>query len=82
MNGEISRYKDLGPLHDLLLVACPPDKQGRSSIPRLAKLLKISHQYLYRCIADEKIPPKLVPKIITLANGRVTVEQFHPFVFC
>jgi hypothetical protein len=82
MNGEISRYKDLGPLHDLLLQSCPPDKNGRRSIPRLAGLLKVSHQYLYRCIAEEKIPPRLVPKIITLSGGAVSVELFHPFVFC
>lgn len=78
---ETSRYKNLGPLHDLLLLACPLDARGKRSIPALAKAIGVSHQYIYRWIKDEDVPSKFVGRIITLSNGRVTLEQFHPYVF-
>lgn len=81
MSNENSRYKDLGPLQELLLNACPPDERGKRSIPVLARALKVSHQYIYRWIEDGVVPPKFVSRIVALSNGRVTLEQFHPYLF-
>lgn len=81
MSTEISRYKDLGSLHELLLTACPPDERGKRSIPVLATYLKISHQYIYRWIEKGIVPQKYAGKIVALSDGRVRLEQFHPYLF-
>ena len=78
---KTSRYKELGPLHDLLLEACPPDAKGRKSIVGLATLLDCSHQYVYRWIENGRVPPQFVKKIVELEGSNVTREQFYPFVF-
>jgi hypothetical protein len=81
MTDEISRYKQLGGLQDLLLKACPPDARGKKSIPAVAKSLEVSHQYVYRWIEDESIPPKFVKQLVEKSNGAVTIEDFHKYVF-
>lgn len=78
---DFSRHKDLGALQTLLLTACPPDKEGRASIPALAKRLGISNQYIYKWIADNRMPPSFVTKVVELADGRATFEDFHPYIF-
>lgn len=81
MSKEISRYKDLGALQQLLITACPADDRGKRSIPVLAKTLGLSHQYIYRWIEEGVVPQKFVSRIVALANGRVRIEDFHPFLF-
>mgnify|MGYP000040321107 CR=1 FL=1 len=78
---KTSRYKDLGPLHDLLLEACPPDDNGRKSIVHLADLLECSHQYVYRWIEKGRVPPDFAKRIAGLPGGAVPIEKFYPFVF-
>ncbi len=78
---QISRYKELGPLHDLLLKACPPDTEGKKSIVILAERLGVSHQYVYRWIEMNRVPAKYVSKIVKLSKGLVKYEQFHSYVF-
>lgn len=73
------RYKNLGPLHDLLLEACPP-VDGRKSIVILAEKLGISHQYIYRWIENGRVPQKFVRPIGEL--GTINVERLYPYVFC
>lgn len=81
MTKDASRYKDLGPLQDLLLRACPPDDKGKRSLPVLARALGVSHQYVYRWVKEAKVPQKFLGKIVALSNGRVTLGQFHPYLF-
>lgn len=84
METNASRYKDLGPLHTLLLKACPPNPEGRQSIPTLAAALGISHQYVYKWINTNHVPASFVTKMVELGEGRadaVTLEDFHPYVF-
>lgn len=81
MSIQTSRYKELGPLHDLLLRACPSTPKEPRSIPRLAEALGISHQYVYRWIETKKVPPKFVKKMVELPGSTVSVEEFHPYVF-
>lgn len=74
---KTSRYKELGPLHDLLLEACPGE---RKSIVELANRLDITHQYIYRWIENGRVPAPWAKKIADL--GLVKIERFYPFVFC
>jgi len=78
---QTSRYKDLGPLQDLLLMACPAGPAGKKSIPVLAQHLATSHQYVYRWIDEKRVPPKFVAKLVRLSGGTVALEDFHPYVF-
>jgi len=80
-NGEISRYKDLGRLHDLLLDVCPPDEKGTKSIVVLAGKLGVSYQYIYRWIDLNQVPAKFVRQLVDLSGGRVPFDRFHEFVF-
>lgn len=72
---------DLGPLHKLLLKACPAGKTGPGSIgSTLAPALGVTHQYIYRWIEDGRVPAKFVKPIIAASDGRVSVEELLPFV--
>lgn len=73
--------KNLGPLHELLLKACPPDKQGSVSIAVLATHVKVSKFAIYKWIANAKISPEKAVLVCQLSEGRVTIEDFHPYVY-
>lgn len=75
-----SKYSDLGPLHDLLLQACPPDRRGRRSIMILAEKLGVSFQNVYKWIEAGRIPPKRVMDIVKVSKGAVTKEALLQFV--
>lgn len=79
--GKIGRYKDLGPLHDLLLEACPPNEKGTRSIVVLAGVLGVSHQYVYSWIDENHVPAKFVRPLVEMSDGRVTFDQFHEYAF-
>lgn len=79
--GPVDRHKNLGPLHDLLLKACPPDEHGRRSIPVLARHLNMTSWGIFKWIKASHIPPKQAARIVTLSEGRVSLEDFTPFVF-
>lgn len=78
---RIGRYKELGPLHDLLLEACPPDAKGTRSIVVLAKLLGVTPQYIYVWIERNHVPAKFVRPLVEMSRGRVRLEQFHEYAF-
>lgn len=80
MMNEPNRYNDLGPLHDLLLRACPPDDEGHRSIMVLADKMGLSWQNLYKWIAGKRIPPKRVRQLVEIADGRVSQEDVLKFV--
>lgn len=68
-------------LHSLLLKACPPEKEGPGSIRgTLAPALKVSYQYVYRWIEQNKLPPKFVKQLLEIGEGRVTQEELIEFV--
>ncbi len=74
-------YRDLGPLGELLLKACPPDKNNIQSIPILATAIKVSSQAIYKWIRKVKVPADRATVIVAKSGGRVTLEDFHPYVF-
>lgn len=73
---------DLGPLHQILLKACPPTKTGAAGSIQstLAPALEVTHQYIYRWIEEGRVPAKFVKKIVEASNDRVTVEELVPYV--
>lgn len=77
----IKRHRENGPLHDLLLKACPPSKKGEKSITILAKALHVSASAVHRWIKRKKIPPKRAADVVTIADGRVTLANFSPFIY-
>lgn len=68
-------------LHALLLLCCPRVKMTRPNIRLLATHMGITHAAIYKWIDARKVPPRQVPRLVQLSNGRVTQEQFHPYVF-
>lgn len=74
-------YSDLGPLGALLLRACPPDATNTQSIPILARAIEVSSQAIYKWIRKVKIPADRATVIVAKSGGRVTLEDFHPYVF-
>lgn len=82
MNPTPKKLQNLGPLHDLLLRACPPDDEGRQSIPRLAEFMGTSHQNIYKWIANNRIPTvhNRASKLVELSNGRLTMLELMPYI--
>lgn len=81
MSATTRKLKDLGPMHDLLLRACPPDENGIVSIPILADHLGCEAATLYRWMKVERIPPARVVEIVEISGGRVERDEFDAYVF-
>lgn len=91
------KAEDLGALHRLLIRACPPHSRnpstsaaaprylaspiGDKSITILAWLLKVRPWSIYKWIDKGEIPPKRASAIVDLAEGRVTLADFSPFIY-
>lgn len=81
MSGTI-RMTNLGPLHDLMLKACPPNEEnGMKSIPTLALAIGYTPAGLYKMIRNNKVSPIAAAKIVEVADGRVSLDDFHPYVY-
>ena len=75
------RMTNLGPLHDLLLKACPPSESNMRSIPILALAIEYTPQGLYKVIRKGKVTPQLAAKIVDASKGEVSLDDFHPYVY-
>lgn len=73
--------KQLGPLHDLLLRACPPDENREKSIYVLADRLGIRPYAIYKWIRNGRIPPNRAKEIVHIAEGEVSLSEFSPYIF-
>lgn len=86
---RVRRNKQLGPLHDLLLKACPPDAEGVVSTTVLARHLQLTQQAVQKWIANDSIPPKQVKRVVELSqartdvedDGKVTLDDFSTWVY-
>lgn len=74
------RHKNGGPLHDLLLRACPPIEETKS-IANLAAQIGVSAAGVHKWIRKGVIPPKRAKEIVEISAGRVTLADFDPFVY-
>ncbi len=77
----ILRHQDLGPLHDLLLKACPASPDGVKSVHVLATKLGISRWAVHKWVGKGKIPPGRAVEVVDLSSGRVTLADFSPFIY-
>jgi hypothetical protein len=76
-------------LHRLILVAVPPDKNGAKTIIHAAKTLGINKATIWNWIKLDRITPARAKEIVAMgridqpegADGRVSLDQFHPFVY-
>lgn len=94
---KVRKIKDCGPLHDLLLRACPPharvrdadgkwgyvpdEKGGTKSIAILAMTLGMSAWGVQKWCKDNKIPPRRANQIVDNNPTEVSLADFGPFVY-
>ena len=80
--GRRSSRPEHSELHKLLILACPPTKDGsQGSISgTLAPKLGISFQSIYQWIRRDQIPPNHVKPLVKLAEGRITRDDVLKFV--
>ena len=69
------------PLYQLLMKACPPNKNGQATVAQLARELGMSRWAIYRWINAQKMEPENVMKVVDIAEGRVTIADFERFVY-
>lgn len=81
MENHVRRLERLGPLHDLLLKACPPNAQGIKSIPILADAMELTPYTIYKWIANGKVPPGQAVRITEISQGQVVRNDFDPYVY-
>lgn len=79
----VLRHRNNGPLHDLLLKACPPNAKGEKSMTILANSFKppLSSWSLHKWVQKGKIPPVRAVEVVDLSEGRVTLADFSPFIY-
>jgi len=93
---KIRKIKDCGPLHDLLLRACPPhsrvkgenneriyvpDPSGTKSIAILAHTLNMSAWGVQKWCKDGRVPPKRAREMVDNNPDEVSLADFGPFVY-
>jgi hypothetical protein len=87
----VRKTRALGPLHELLLEACPPTLQGEDgvlrpdpngikSISRLARMLDMTDQGVRLWITKGIIPGKRAKAITDLPGCSVPLEKFSPYI--
>ena len=69
------------PLQRLLLEAVPANDHGRKTTNHLADLLGVRRWTVRKWIIGQKLPPHRALEVVALAEGRVTKEDFDPFVY-
>lgn len=69
------------PLYELLIRAAPPDETGTKSIRTLAQALGLSRWAVYKWIKTERVRPKRAREIVEIAEGRVQLSEFDPWIY-
>lgn len=68
-------------LQTLLLRAVPENDFGNKTLTHLAATLNISRWSITKWIRKGKIPPERAMQIVEISEGRVKIEDFHPYVY-
>lgn len=68
-------------MHRLLLIASPPDAEGRKTISTLARKLGVSRGTVWKWIELGRIPPRRAVDVVDISEGRVTLADFARFVY-
>ena len=74
------RRRELGPLQDLLVMACRPRPDGCVPVPLLAAQLELTRSANYRWIAKERVPARQAARVLAHAEGRIEGAELAPFV--
>lgn len=69
------------PLTRLILIAVPADRFGRKTLTNAARKLNVSKWGLRKWINAQKIPPERALDLVEISEGRIVIEQLHPFVY-
>lgn len=83
---RVVQLRDVGPLHGVLLRACPPNKSGVASVRVLAEWLGMTPAGVYKWIHRGEVPASRVPELLRLQRehfGEVRVREgeLNP-IFC
>jgi hypothetical protein len=73
----------------LMLRAVPENEHGNKTLTHLASLIPVRRWSLQKWIMKQKLPPERAARIVEIGKigvpkgkpGRVTLEEFHPFVY-
>lgn len=68
-------------LHVLLLRAVPENKHGNKTVAELCRLIHVSKQAVHKWVRKGKLRPERAKQIADLSEGRVKLEEFHPYVY-
>lgn len=69
------------PLTRLLLRAVPPDEKGWKTLTNLSGRIGVSRPGIRKWIVKGRIPPNRAVQIVDIAEGRVSLHDFSPFVY-
>ncbi|MGI9503712.1 MAG: hypothetical protein ACR2RE_11735 [Geminicoccaceae bacterium] len=72
--------RDLGPVQGLLLKACPPDDNEVVSVNKMAEIMGLAPQSVFRWCRLNAIPAKRAQLIVDVSNGAVTLEELLPHI--
>lgn len=65
----------------LLVQAAPVNEFQRRTLSGLATALGITRWSVHKWIINQKLSPDRVVDIVRISEGRVKIEDFHPFVY-
>jgi hypothetical protein len=65
----------------LLLRAVPPNDRGKKTLTELSRIIRVSKQGIRKWIRKQKISPERAMQIVAISEGRVQIEDFHPYVY-
>lgn len=68
-------------LHELLLRAVPLNSHGRKTIMHLSELMSVTKATIWHWIKKDFLPPERASQVVDLAEGRVTLDELHRFVY-
>ncbi len=79
----VRRISNLGPLHDLIIRACPTSgEMPVKSISRMAGVMQYTPQGLYQAIQKGKVSQILVDRVMEVVDptSGVTRDDFAPYL--
>ena len=68
-------------LHTLLLRAAPENEHGNKTLTSLAKSLRLSRWAVRKWINNGKLSPERAMQVVKISEGRVTLKEFHDYVY-
>jgi len=68
-------------LQVLLLRAVPENAHGNKTLTDLSRIIHVSRWGIRKWVMAEKISPERAMQIVAISEGRVKIEDFHPYVY-